>query len=115
MISDTSKILCLMIVAAVFGTACGEALVGKVGGDVDSDAGACEHCEHCESDAELADEKDGSEATGEESVLPNKKEEVASENGTEEGQEKQDAKEDSVEAAGEGESKEAGGEDKSSD
>ena len=94
-------------------TACGEALVSQVGGEIDKAAGECEQCAHCESGTELVDKKDGSNITDEAPALASDDAKVPSENGTEEEElVGEDVKDDSLEADGDEESKEVSKEDK---
>ena len=107
------KSLGVIITAVALFTACGEALVSQVGGEIDKAAGECEQCAHCESGTELVDKKNDSNVTDEESALASDNAEVPSENGAEEeGSSEKDVKDDSLEANGEEKSKEALEEDK---
>ena len=102
----------LTIIAVALFTACGEALVSQVGVETDKAAGECEQCAHCESGTELADKKDGSNVTDEESALASDDAKVPSENGTEEELVGEDVKDDSLGETGEEEPKEVSKEDK---
>jgi len=109
---DLMKSLGVTIIAVALFTACGEALVSQVGGEIDKAAGECEQCAHCESGTELVDKKDDSNVTDEASALASDDTKVPSENGTEEELVGEDVKDDSLEANGEEESKEVSKEDK---
>ncbi len=107
-----TKSLGVTITAVALFTACGEALVSQVGGEMDKAAEECEQCAHCESGTELVDKKDGSNVADGESASVSDDAKISSENGTEEKLVGEDVKDDSLEANDEEESKEVSKEEK---
>ena len=91
-----AKFMGIIIFAVVLFSACGEALVSQVGGELDKAKKGCEHCEHCESDTELVDKEGDSKEVKEEVASKDANEEDGSEKSgvTEVGDSKEASKED---------------------
>ena len=91
-----AKFMGIIIFSVVLFSACGEALVSQVGGELDKAKKGCEHCEHCESDTELVDKEGDSKEVKEEVASKDANEEEGSEKSgvTEVGDSKETSKED---------------------